>query len=642
MNKTDKHNLTHTADMRCPTSVVPVHTNPLQDISTDILEKRLESVYRVLSNDFESSITFGANREGSASPHAKTVRLPRPNAEQLEMLCAYRGEADFLAFRSQYHDTISHAQNRPTDTGQALLYNALEDARIEACGSLKFAGASANINQALYNKYERLNIDQNAKHMGDNGWAEALKLFARTAFMDKAPPENAQKLADIFAHKLTPELQNALSQLGDNLYDQQKFAGMVNRLIDALNGNGDMTDLDADTDSQNADDMEATDATNDDSTANNDDTITEDDETVENTDITTDSAENAENPQSTENKQADTENTDTEYEGDGDPLDSQHNFTDKAIDNCYKPYTEKYDVVEHATDVATDMELYELRTKLDTYLESYRSLVSRVANRLQRKLQAQQLRAWHFDLDEGLLDTAKLTRVVTNPLQSLSFKQEKSAVFKDTVVTLLIDNSGSMRGRPIALAAMATDILARTLERCGVKVEVLGFTTTNWKGGKSYKDWDENGRKPKSPGRLNDLRHIIYKSATAPYTRTKNNFGLMLKEGLLKENIDGEALQWAYNRLLKRTEDRRILMVISDGAPVDDATLSNNTVDILERHLRNIIYEIENTSDIELLAVGIGHDVTQYYTQAVTLPNADSLATIMMGEFINLFDDKQK
>ncbi len=615
------------------------HT-PLQDIPSDILEKRFESAYRALSTDYQSTVCFGANREATHMPHGNTVRLPRPHTGELAALRAHRGEADFLAFRSKYHDSIAHAQNRPSDATQALLYNALEDARIEACGALKFIGASANIDKALYDKYDRLNVAQNATHMGDNGWAEALKLFARQAFMHKDCPENAQALWDMFAHKYTPELQTALSKLAQNVYDQQTFSSMVHRLIEALEGHGDMADVDADNAPENIDDMNVDDATRDDSTDSGEQATDETDENVTSTDTDPDAHSDSDPTSDTEH--TDIDGADIDMQADGEALPSDHNFNDNAQAQAYKVYTEKYDVVEHATDIAGDMELYDLRVKLDSYLESYRSLVSRVANRLQRKLQAQQLRSWHFDLEEGLLDTAKLTRVVTNPLQSLSFKQEKNAVFKDTVVSLLIDNSGSMRGRPIALAAMATDILARTLERCGVKVEVLGFTTTNWKGGKAFKDWDANGRHPGNPGRLNDLRHIIYKAATAPYTRTRNNFGLMLKEGLLKENIDGEALQWAYNRLSKRPEDRRILMVISDGAPVDDATLSNNTVDILEKHLRQVILDIETKSDIELLAVGIGHDVTQYYDHAVTIPNAESLATVMMGEFISLFDDNKK
>lgn len=605
----------------------------------DILEKRLESAYRALSDDFESTVRFGTHSQGTQTRHTHTgdtARLPRLDTQST--LESIRGEADFLAFRKKYHNTILHAQNRPADTTQALLYNALEDARIEACGALKFTGASANIDHALYTRYERLNVQANAEFMGDNAWAETLRLIARTVFMDKHAPKNTQSLLDMFADKNTPELLSALQKLKDSLYSQKDFLTLSHRFLDALSGNGDLNTFDT------PEDVDTVDA--DTHTTDNDNTDTDD------TTETTDDMQDADNTQTADaNTTADSSSTNTELdtaegtEIDADPTTDTHAYDDTILEDTpaytYKIFTQKYDVVENANDIATDTELQDLRLKLDTYLESYRTLVSRIANRLQRKLQAQQMRSWDFDLEYGLLDTAKLTRVVTNPLQSLSFKQEKSAVFKDTVVTLLIDNSGSMRGRPIALASMATDILTRTLERCGVKVEVLGFTTINWKGGHAFKDWDGCGRTPNHPGRLNDLRHIIYKSATAPYTRTKNNFGLMLKEGLLKENIDGEALQWAYNRLLKQGEDRRILMVISDGAPVDDATLSNNNTDILERHLRDTIATIENDKSVELLAVGIGHDVTQYYSHAVTLPNAESLATVMMGEFLNLFDSKK-
>ena len=595
----------------------------------EMIERRIAAAYKAIVGQPELEVSFGANNEGSNV--GLSTRLPRPKSTSIKDIEKSRGEADFLAFKHRYHNATLHAHKKPFDEDQAMLFNALEDARIEAVGSIAFKGASKNVSAALNTRYSRMDLNHSVEHLGDSAWPEALRVYARKIFADKDIPDEAKGLEDAFANKLDAQLTMQLEHLKSIIDDQKKFALESNKFLKFLNGEIPQEET-KETPSQ--DDEEISD---------------EDTEQSQGEADSTDKSESSRETQTDAQSGIETETMDTEGDDENEdnedtvdtPANGKHNQTGEIEQqNIYRPYTTEFDVVETASDLSVPAELQQLRKKLDDILETYSSLISRLANRMQRKLQAQQLRAWNFDLEEGLLDTARLTRVVCNPLQSLSFKQEDNSNFKDTVVTLLIDNSGSMRGRPIALAAMASDILVRTLERCGVKVEVLGFTTVNWKGGKAMDKWADSGRPP-MPGRLNDLRHIVYKSANDQYHRTKNNFGLMLREGLLKENIDGEALEWAFSRLNTRTEDRKILMVLSDGAPVDDATLSHNPNNFLERHLRDTIEKIENKDTMDLLAIGIGHDVTKYYKHAVTIPNADTLADVMMNELIALFDKKK-
>ncbi len=602
---------------------------PALNESQDSIEKRISATYRAIVKEKDIKISFGANNQ--ATNLEKNVRLPRMKSISKNGLDVARGEADFSAFKYRFHDEKTHRQNRPSDENHVMLFNALEDARIEAIGSNLFSGASQNIDKALNDRYEKMDIATSGVHLGENGWAETLRLLARQKFSNKTPPKCTETLLELHSKKNTEKLQSALDKLLEFIDDQIEFAKNVKKILKALDNNSNFNEQNNSDDEQQRDNEISNDNNNNDDVENKKEDVSQDLNDMQN--------ETGGQSQNDDSNDSDFESTD--YTEEETFSNIKHNQGISDYTPNYKVYTTEFDIVENAKDIVDDTELNQLREKLDKILETYNTLISRMANRLQRFLQAKQLRSWEFDLEEGLLDSAKLTRVVTNPLQSLSFKQEDNSKFKDTVVTLLIDNSGSMRGRPISIAAMASDILTRTLERCGVKVEVLGFTTINWKGGQSFKKWEEKGR-PENPGRLNDLRHIIYKSAEENYNRNRKNFGLLLKEGLLKENIDGEALKWAFNRLKSRKEDRKILMIISDGAPVDDATLSNNQSSYLERNLRDMINLIENNSQIDLIAIGIGHDVTRYYKNAVTIANAETLADVMMGELINLFDDNKK
>ena len=598
--------------------------------SNEMLERRISAAYKAIVGDTQMDISFGANNEGTNV--GASVRLPRPKSQSYADIQNARGEADFLAFKHRFHNPRLHAKNKPNDEDQALLFNALEDARIEAVGSNNFKGASSNVDHALNSRYERMDLNHSVEHLGEGAWAEALRVFARNVFSDKAIPAGAKGLEDKFGDRFNDELKSQLLKLKDKVNNQDDFADVAKYLLQLLNGE---LPESSETDVQPKEEDLVEEGQQDSDESHSGDT--EETSSQQTSDASTDTMTQAD--QNEVESQDEGEESDDSEEA---PVNTKHNQSGSHEGQCaYKVFTREFDIVQTAEDLADESELTLLREKLDAILEAHTTLISRLANRMQRKLQAQQLRSWEFDLEEGLLDTAKLTRVVINPLQSLSFKQEYKNKFKDTVVTLLIDNSGSMRGRPISLAAMASDILVRTLERCGVKVEVLGFTTVNWKGGQSMELWAEKGR-PATPGRLNDLKHIIYKSASEQYHRTKKNFGLMLRDGLLKENIDGEALEWAYARIKSRNEDRKILMVISDGAPVDDATLSHNPNNYLEKHLRDTIEKVEKDSCVDLLAIGIGHDVERYYKHAMTIPNANALADVMMNELIGLFDTKKK
>ncbi|MGB1361551.1 MAG: cobaltochelatase CobT-related protein, partial [Alphaproteobacteria bacterium] len=506
--------------------------NPITNETEDSVKNRLSATYRAIAKDKDIDVTFGANSQ--ASNFEKSVRLPNIATNSQNGLNIARGEADFSAFKYRFHDADIHRQKRPSDETHAMLFNALEDARIEAVGSNLFKGASENIDNALNNRYEKMDIATTANHLGENGWAEALRLIARQKFSGKNPPQCTEKLLELHAEKNSDKLQSALDKLMKHINNQEDFATAVRNILTALDNNADYGDEGDNENQDKADDNER-----------DNEQLIDDSQSQSMMDENQTEQENLEDfdGDTSDMETEDGDDNDSEFEGDGETEETpssntKHNTGLFDYSPEYKAYTTEFDTVEKANEIAEEDELNLLRKKLDDIVANYNTLVSRIANRLQRKLQAQQLRSWEFDLEEGLLDSAKLTRVVTNPLQSLSFKQEDNSKFKDTVVTLLIDNSGSMRGRPISIAAMTCDILTRTLERCGVKVEVLGFTTVNWKGGSSFKKWDEAGR-PENPGRLNDLRHIIYKSADENYNRSKNNFGLLLKEGLLKENIDG-------------------------------------------------------------------------------------------------------
>ncbi len=588
----------------------------------ETLKNAIKATYRALikAGDFSHANKFDQSQQ------THHINIDNFNLNLDADVVLARADADFKAFKQLFHKQRIHAKLKPQNIDHALIFNALEDARIEALGTKKWSGAGDNTNAGLEAKYEKMALHTTLDGLGKLAYAEAVKLVARKQFLKKDYPKHSKPIIDKCAIDLNKKLLNAICQLEKNIHNQQNYATMVCTFLNVLGEN-----IPPDEMTKN-DDLEA------EETSANDF-----DKTTQNSEQKDAQAQDAkEKEESTEPQTpSDDEMHRDEESGDGEiaPTHNQ-NIAIDAQEN-YKIFTTEFDKTQDASSITTQKEAEELREKLDNVLKSHINIISKLANRLQRKLQAKQLRSWSFDLEEGLLDSSKLTQIICNPNNCLSFKQEDDSDFQDTVITLLVDNSGSMRGRPIALAAMACDILVQTLERCAVKVEVLGFTTARWKGGESFEKWAGAGA-PSNAGRLNDIRHIIYKSANDRYSKCRKNFALMLKEGLLKENIDGEALLWATSRLQVRFENRKILMIVSDGAPVDDATLSNNKSGYLDKHLRYVIDKIENHTNIELLAIGIGHDVSRYYKSAITIANADTLADVMSGELINLFDKTKK
>ena len=544
-----------------------------------------------------------------------------------------RGESDEISLKLQYHDKTIHSKLKPSSDLASAIFNLAEDTRIEKIGSKKFFGVKKNLQKLIEKKFET-NLIAPPGSNDTTSFVNAMHLYLRKKLSDAPIPQNSKKTMSLWEPWLEKRVGKFTSELSENINDQELFGKNINNLLIALKSElGDLDDNNNDSDDNS--DNEGSDEENSDDQNN----TSQGDSEEENEDgIETGVEENTE-ASSDDNEFSDDEIENNDGEGNEELISKQQNNQNQLDNksNAYKIFTNKYDEIIDATDLCDNDELLRLRKTLDKQLENLQGAVARLANKLQRKLQARQNRTWEFDLEEGMLDAAKLARVVSNPLFPLSYKVEKDTKFKDTIVSILIDNSGSMRGRPITIAAISADILARTLERCGVKVEILGFTTKAWKGGQSREQWINEG-KITNPGRLNDLRHIIYKSADAPWRRAKNSLGLMLREGILKENIDGEALIWAHERIYHRYEERKILMVISDGAPVDDTTLSANSGNYLEKHLKLIINFIENQSPVELIAIGIGHDVTRYYKKAVTLTDAEHLAGAMTEQLADLFD----
>ncbi len=574
--------------------------------------------------------------------YANRAVLPHPPREMSSRDASrIRGLADQMALRLAHHDKGAHARFKPVSPAAAAAFEALEQARVESIGSNVLGGVRNNLTAALEYNLERKGLlrptAQEEPPMG-----EILSLLVRERLTGQPPPQNVRPLVDLLRADIERRAGPGLDQLTAAVDDQPAFARIARTVLRDL----DMTDAADEAQSEELEEGQEEEAEQDGPTDNDE----ENGETGE-AEGDGDSAASREMSErdSDGGDHAMAESDDANPEGgteepvemgEGDKPARPNPSDDAAREPAYKMFTTAHDEVVTPEDLADGEELTRLRDYLDQQLASLSSVVSRLANKLQRRLLAQQNRAWTFDLEEGMLDAARLTRVIVDPTAPLSFKQEEDTEFRDTVVSLLIDNSGSMRGRPIMVAAVCADILARTLERCGVKVEILGFTTRAWKGGASREDWIKAG-KPPHPGRLNDLRHIVYKAADAPWRRERCNIGLMMKEGLLKENIDGEALIWAHSRLLGRSEQRRILMVISDGAPVDDSTLSVNTGHYLERHLREVIDEIESLSPVELIAIGIGHDVTRYYRKALTLVDAEQLGGAMVEQLASLFEERR-
>jgi cobaltochelatase CobT len=548
-----------------------------------------------------------------------------------------RGLADQMALRIAHHDPAAHAKTRPASGGGQPIYDALEQARIEAIGATAMGGVKENLKAVMNHAWQR-RVFNEAEAMANPPLADIVSLMVRERLTGEPPPPTARTLVDMFRGEIEHKAGADLEKLETSLHDQKAFARIARAIIRDLSMGDDLSDApeqedDAEGDDEGEAESSESDEDGDGESQSPQQSAMDDDETQSR------EADDADSQMMQSEEDPSADDTDEPPEmGDGDtPARPDPSGDNRPV--TYKVFTTGHDEVVAAEELCDPEELTRLRAYLDQQLASVSNVVSRLANRLQRKLLAQQNRAWSFDLEEGILDTARLTRVITDPTSSLAFKEEEDTEFRDTVVTILIDNSGSMRGRPIMVAAVCADILARTLERCSVKTEILGFTTRAWKGGSSREDWLKAG-KPAQPGRLNDLRHIIYKAADAPWRRSRRNLGLMMREGLLKENIDGEALMWAHHRLIGRPEARRILLVISDGAPVDDSTLSVNSGHYLERHLREVIGEIEGKSPVQLIAIGIGHDVTRYYRNAVTIVDVEQLAGAMVEQLADLFDEE--
>ncbi len=587
---------------------------------------------------------IGANKDlevafSSDGPRRTGNRLVlSPPARELspQVAARARGEADAQALRVAHHNPDAHAAHRPQGDLQRQVYEAAETARIESIGARAMAGTAENLDAALQARCEREGL-QRMEDRQDAPLAAAVEFLLRERLTGRRLPDAASGIAELWREEVEAKAGKALDRLVGQLDDQAGFARTVKDMI------RDLTATDESAEDGEADDEDEASEDGADDQNDSPDQGDQDEDPVGTSVSEVEAGDEQDQDGEETNVQLDAE---AEMEADDAPEDAEdgakpmrpnYRDGDEARDFAYKVFSQAHDEMANAPDLCDPEELARLRAYLDHQLQGLQGAVSKLANRLQRRLMAQQSRSWTFDLEEGVLDTARLTRVVTDPTAPLSFKEEEESRFRDTVVTLLLDNSGSMRGRPIMVAALCADILARTLERCGVKVEILGFTTKAWKGGQSREDWVKAG-KPGHPGRLNDLRHIVYKAADQPWRRARRNLGLMMREGLLKENIDGEAVMWAHNRLLGRPEQRRILMVISDGAPVDDSTLSVNVGNYLERHLRGVIEEIETKSPVELIAIGIGHDVTRYYRKAVTIVDAEQLGGAMTEQLASLFD----
>ncbi len=604
-----------------------------QDNPADPFKKALTEATRVIADDPDLAVVFTVDPPGLTNDQMRLPQVSRRMTKD-EVLLA-RGTADAFALRRRYHDTAVHRKYQPSGQMALELYEAMETARCEAVGARAMPGTASNIDAKIANEASRRGYNQITK-ASDAPLAVAAGYMIRQLATGRDLPEGAQHVLDLWRDHLEGSAAETLPELQTCLEDQKAFARFARQVIDDL-GYGDQLGDDPD-EMDDQDDQEDAEQDQDeaDSTGQDDQDAQQDDDSQP--DQEQDQTDDPSEAQVSMDDAAESEMGEESELPDGEaPLDPPPPAPVSEADPNYEVFCTEFDEIIDATDLAEAAELERLRAYLDQQLEPLKGAVSRLANKLQRRLQAQQNRSWEFDLEEGTLDAGRLARVVANPTTPLSFKVEKDTEFRDTVVTLLLDNSGSMRGRPISIAAICADVLARTLERCSVKVEILGFTTRAWKGGQSRERWLKEGRQ-QIPGRLNDLRHIIYKSADAPWRRSRDNLGLMMKEGLLKENIDGEALEWAHKRMAVRPESRKILMVISDGAPVDDSTLSVNPANYLEKHLRDVIAMIERRRQVELMAIGIGHDVTRYYDRAVTITDVDQLAGAMTEQLASLFD----
>ncbi|HVI50951.1 MAG TPA: cobaltochelatase subunit CobT [Candidatus Sulfotelmatobacter sp.] len=604
---------------------------------TELAKRATTAALRAVAGRGDIAVNFGVGPAGVRGDHA---RLPVPPRQMtMDDLIRLRGASDAVACRLRFLDEGIHNRRMPLSQEARDIYNAVAQARVEALGGRMMSGVAVNLSQALEVRYQSEGY-AGVTRQEQVPLSEAVRLIARQHFTGEAPPPSARSAVALWQEHVERKAGSQLSRLESVLGNQEAFDKILREIIALL----DIEQMEQEPPEEEESEQDSQDAQGAESGPQ------EQSKSSENGSSQSEGGDqgvmgDAESMGAQEGEEQDGEGMKVPGHGSeeaGGPSRhrSGHNSRNQQPgEKPYTPYTLAFDQIVDAAELCDPEELAHLRHQLDQQLTHLQGVVSKLANRLQRRLMAKQTRSWEFDLEEGLLDAGRLARVVTNPTQSLSFKLEKDTDFRDTVVALLIDNSGSMRGRPISVAAMSADILARTLERCGVKVEILGFTTKAWKGGQAREKWVADG-KPAQPGRLNDLRHIIYKAADTPWRRARKNLGLMLREGILKENIDGEALKWAHDRLAARPEQRRILMVISDGAPVDDSTLSVNPGSYLERHLRDIIGWIEDRTPVELVAIGIGHDVTRYYRRAVTIMDAEDLGGTMMAQLTDLFDSE--
>jgi len=593
-----------------------------QELLKERFKSAVSSAVKAISENYDIEIKFGNN----STSKKKSLNLPEVvNLKKLEDFTNLRAFADSEALKIKHTDEKIFLKNQPNGAMAKALYAIAEKIRYEKIGSDRLKGVKNNIVQCYENKFNNRKIEE-IKTESDVPITEAFELYLRSHFFKIKENKATKKVMSYWKDLFERGIKKDLKKLDNCIENQSKFSQLVANLI---------ANLDFEDESSKNESKKDEPSTSEKDDENSDKSESENNE-ENNKEANLAALEN--NPDSSSENEA--------YEDEKEVKETTDNnnfykIDQKNLNEKYKVFTNKYDEIKNAEELETDEEIIRLRKNLDQQLVNLQSLIAKLANKLQRQLLAKQNRSWDFDLEEGMLDASKLSRIIIDPFHSLSYKMEKETEFKDTIVTLLIDNSGSMRGRPISVAAICADILSRTLERCSVKVEILGFTTKNWKGGKSREEWNINN-KPANPGRLNDLRHIVYKSADKPWRQAKKNLGLMLKEGLLKENIDGEALQWAFKRIATRKEERKILMIISDGAPVDDSTLSVNSGDYLEKHLKQTVKWIEENSNIEILAIGIGHDVTRYYKKAIKIADVQELGDVMINQLTRLFSEKKK
>ena len=596
-----------------------------QDLIKERFKSAVSSAVKAISEKYDIEIKFGNDLNSKKN----SLNLPDIiNLNKLQDFINLRAFADSEALKLRYTDKEIFKKNEPEGSMAKALYAIAEKIRYEKIGSDKLKGVKKNITKCYESKFKNKKIDE-IKTESDVPITEAFELYLRTHFFQIKENEVTKKVLSHWKELFDKKMSQKLKKLDKSIKNQNEFSNLILNMIESLDfEDNESKEKEQKTEKPNEDDS-ASDNNNDQNnqSQNEQDKSSEPEISFAESDLES-------------FKENDDLNQSKEKEVVGDP-NAINRSQKNAQKEKYKIFTSEFDEIADAEDLETQDEINRLRKNLDQQLTNLQSLIAKLANKLQRQLLAKQNRSWDFDLEEGILDASKLSRVIIDPFHSLSYKMEKETEFKDTIVTLLIDNSGSMRGKPISVAAICADILSRTLERCSVKVEVLGFTTKNWKGGKSREKWNMQN-KPGNPGRLNDLRHIIYKPADRPWRQTKKNLGLMLKEGLLKENIDGEALLWAFKRISLRKEERKILMVISDGAPVDDSTLSVNSGDYLEKHLKKTVKWIEENSNIEILAVGIGHDVTRYYKKAIKITDVQELGDVMINQLTKLFSEKNK